>query len=87
MSPQEEFVTADDVARHLKLTRRRVLEAARQSLIPAHPIRFGGRRSTWRFKLREVDEAIASGAPKPALKLRESASRTIVVGSPRSRRG
>lgn len=87
MSPHEEFVTANEVASHLKVTRRRVMEAARKNLIPAHPIRFGGRRSTWRFKLSEIDAALANTAPNTTAESLGSASRTIIAGSPRSRRG
>ena len=77
----ESFVTADEVAQHLKIRRRQVLQMARENTIPAHPICFGRRRRTWRFKLTEIDQAIAAmpGA-------REIASRTIAIGSPRSRK-
>ena len=80
MSP-ESFVTADEVAQHLKIRRRQVLQLARENAIPAHSICFGRRRRTWRFKLTEIDQAIVAvpGA-------REIASRTIAIGSPRSRK-
>jgi hypothetical protein len=55
----ERFSTPEDIARHLQITRRQVLQAARQNLLPAHPISFGGRRRIWRFKISEVDVAIA----------------------------
>jgi integrase len=55
----ERFSTPEDIARHLQITRRQVLQAARQNLLPAHPISFGGRRRIWRFKISEVDAAIA----------------------------
>jgi len=81
MNP-EPFVTADEVAQHLKIRRRQVLQMARENAIPAHPICFGGRRKrTWRFKLTEIEQAIAS-APGA----RGIASRTIAIGSPRSRK-
>ena len=37
MTP-ERFVTADDVAEHLKITRRQVLEMTRRGIIPAYPL-------------------------------------------------
>jgi Helix-turn-helix domain len=58
------FSTPEDVARHLQITRRQVLQAARQNLLPAHPISFGGRRRIWRFKISEVDVAIAGRTAK-----------------------
>jgi excisionase family DNA binding protein len=89
MTP-EPFVTASEVAEHLKITRRQVLEMARKNHLPAHPICFGAQRRIWRFKLTEVDQAIASGTPKPpnaASQHGNATSNTIVGGSPRSRRG
>jgi excisionase family DNA binding protein len=81
----EPFVTANEVAEHLKITRRQVLEMSRKKFIPAHPICFGTRRKIWRFKLSEVDEAIASGVHKPASSVHESrkvTSNTISAGNP-----
>ena len=60
----ERFSTPEDIARHLQITRRQVLQAARQNLLPAHPISFGGRRRIWRFKISEVDAAIAERTAK-----------------------
>jgi excisionase family DNA binding protein len=88
MTP-EPFVTANEVAEHLKITRRQVLEMARNVLLPAHPVSFGSRRKMWRFKLTEVDQAIASGTPAVpnAAQHGKAGSDTIVGGSPRSQRG
>jgi hypothetical protein len=60
MTP-ETFVTADDIAEHLKVTRRQVLEMARKGLIPAHPLigQGKGARCMWRFRLSEVADAVA----------------------------
>jgi excisionase family DNA binding protein len=85
MTP-EPFVTADEVAEHLKITRRQVLEMARKKFIPAHPICFGTRRKIWRFKIGDVDKAISSGALKPASPVHESRrvpSHTMTAGNPR----
>ena len=65
MTP-EPYVTADDVAEHLKITRRQVLEMTRRGLVPAHPLGVGEHRRVWRFKISEVEAAIASGARKPS---------------------
>jgi excisionase family DNA binding protein len=59
MTP-EPFVTADEVAQHLKVTRRQVLAMTRKNLLPGHPICFDSGRRMWRFKLTEVDKTIAS---------------------------
>jgi excisionase family DNA binding protein len=86
----EPFVTANEVAEHLRITRRLVLEMARKNQLPAHPISFGRQKKIWRFKLTEVDQAIAPGTPKPPNAVQQhvnAASNTIVVGSPRSHRG
>jgi excisionase family DNA binding protein len=89
MTP-EPFVTATEVAEHLKVTRRQILDMARKNQIPAHPICFGRERKIWRFKLSEVDEIIASGTPKPTNAVPEqgkASSNTMIGGSPRSQKG
>jgi excisionase family DNA binding protein len=89
MTP-EPFVTANEVAEHLKITRRQVLEMARKNQLPAHPVSFGSRRKMWRFKLTEVDQAIASGMPKLAnadSQRPKDTSNTIIGGSSRSQKG
>jgi len=65
MTP-ERFVAADDIAEHLRITRRQVLEMTRRGLIPAHPLGVGKCRHVWRYKISEVESAIASGIRKPA---------------------
>jgi excisionase family DNA binding protein len=89
MTP-EHFVTATEVAEHLKITRRQVLQMARKNQLPAHPICFGRQRRIWRFKIGEVDEAIASGTPKPAnadSQRPKDISNRIIGGSPGSQKG
>lgn len=92
MTP-EPYVTADDIAEHLKITRRQVLEMTRKGIIPAHPLGAGKYRRVWRFKISEVEAAIASGARKPPTTSENSvldgmpAPRTMPDGSPRSQKG
>jgi hypothetical protein len=57
----EPFVDAAKAAQFLNLRPRRVLELARQGLIPAHPIGNGCRR-VWRFRLSELVSALSSHA-------------------------
>ena len=58
MNPEtlEGFVDADEAARFLSLTRRRVLDLARSGRLPGHPISDGARR-VWRFRLSELAAA------------------------------
>ena len=65
MTP-EPFVTAEDIAEHLKITRRQALAMARKQIIPAHPLGTGKHRRVWRYKISEVDSVIGSGAHKPS---------------------
>ena len=92
MTP-ETYVTADDVAEHLKITRRQVLEMTRKGVIPAYPLGVGQYRRVWRFKISDVETAIASGTRKPAASHEDRglagmpAPRTMPDGSPRSQKG
>lgn len=72
MTP-EPFVTADDIAEHLKITRRKALEMTRKRIIPAHPLETGQHRKVWRYKISEVDSAIGSDAQKPSSSNEEGA--------------
>lgn len=85
----EPFVTANEVAEHLRITRRLVLEMARKNQLPSHPISFGRQKKIWRFKLTEVDQAIASSTPEPphvASLHGNDTFNTIIGGSPRSQK-
>jgi hypothetical protein len=57
MNPEtpEVFVDADEAAKFLFLTRRRILELARTGKLPAHSIG-NGARSVWRFRLSELGQ-------------------------------
>ena len=61
MNPEklEAFVDAEQAARFLSLTRRRVLDLARAKRLPGHPIGDGARR-VWRFRLSELAAVIAA---------------------------
>jgi len=71
----ESFVDADEAARFLFLTRRRVLEMARGGELPAHPLG-SGRRKTWRFLLSELHDYIRTGPAKKVFT--ETAGRDMV---------
>jgi hypothetical protein len=53
----ERFVDANEAARFLSITRRRVLDLGRVGILPAHPIGLGTRR-VWRFRLSELAAAL-----------------------------
>jgi hypothetical protein len=57
----EPFVDAVSVGDFLQLRPRRVLELARQGVIPAYPLGTGSRR-VWRFRLSEVATALRSSS-------------------------
>ena len=58
-SPPERFVSADEAARFLSVTRRYVLELARRGIAGAYPIGTGNQRKLWVFRLSELAAAIA----------------------------
>jgi excisionase family DNA binding protein len=70
----ERFVDADEAARFLSLTRRRVLDLARAGHLPGHPLGEGARR-TWRFRLSELCAAVA--APKKSGFIPEQTARMV----------
>jgi excisionase family DNA binding protein len=51
------FVDADEAAHFLSITRRHVLDLARDGILPAHPIGRGARH-LWRFRLSELAAAL-----------------------------
>jgi hypothetical protein len=57
----EPFVDAVETGRFLQLRPRRVLELARQGVIPAYPLGTGSRR-VWRFRLSEVAATLRSSS-------------------------
>lgn len=89
----EPFVTADDIAAYLKVTRRQALEMTRKGHIPAHPLGTGEHRRVWRYKISEVDDAITSGIRKSVGSQKgdglahKGTQRTMPVGSLRSQKG
>jgi hypothetical protein len=58
---REPFVDAVETGRFLQLRPRRVLELARQGVIPAYPLGTGSRR-VWRFRLSEVAAALRASS-------------------------
>jgi Helix-turn-helix domain len=64
MNPEapERFVDADEAAKFLSLTRRRVLDLARARKLPGHPIGEGARR-VWRFRFSELAAAFVAEQP------------------------
>lgn len=67
----EPFVDELVIARFLQVTPRRVLEMARDSEIPAHPI--GKRtRNTWRFRISEIDAHFSPDRKNASVNLRSA---------------
>lgn len=85
----EPFVDASAVAGYLQVTRRQVLELTRRGIIPGYPLGTSSSRRVWRYKLSEIDAAVAAGPKKaPERAMGHSAiSSTISAGSPRSQKG
>ena len=54
----ERFVSADEAARFLSVTRRYVLELARRGISGAYPIGTGSQRKVWVFRLSELAAAV-----------------------------
>lgn len=59
-STSERWVTADDVAAHISMTPYWVREMAKRGELPA--AKFG---AFWRFRISEVDEAMAERQQTP----------------------
>jgi hypothetical protein len=55
----ERFVSADEAAEFLSVKRRYLLHLARRGIAGAYPLRTGGKRKTWVFRLSELSAAIA----------------------------
>jgi excisionase family DNA binding protein len=54
----ERFVSAEEAARFLSVTRRYVLELARKGIAGAYAIGTGNQRKVWVFRLSELAESI-----------------------------
>jgi len=78
----ERFVSADEAARFLSVTRRYVLELARRGINGAYALGAGSKRKVWVFRLSELAAAVVqketSGPIHKIRKLCDPAS-----GSPR----
>jgi excisionase family DNA binding protein len=72
----EPFVDATKAAEFLVITRRHLLEMAREGEIPAHAIGHG-KRKQWRFRLSELADAFV--AKGPAAKSGSKVSSTSAV--------
>jgi len=89
---KEHFVDANALAEHLSVKRRQILEMTRRGIIPGYPLGVGKSRMVWRYKISEVEAAIASGVLKPLSCQKDRAladatmRRTMPIGSPRSRK-
>ena len=82
----EPYVDAQTVADYLKIEKRSVLALTRKGKLPAHPLDREAVRKVWRFKLSEVDAAIATnGATRALSRVPEQSNNA--PGSPRSQRG
>lgn len=55
MSGLERLLGADEIAEALGLSRRYVLRLARAGVLPAYRMGQGGERTTWRFRVSEVE--------------------------------
>jgi excisionase family DNA binding protein len=89
ISEREPYVSAEEVAAYLNITRRQVLEMTRRGTIPGYPLGTGSSRRVWRYKLTEIDSVISGkremtpehpvfGTANPG---------KIIDGSPRNRKG
>jgi hypothetical protein len=58
-SAPEKFVSAEQAAEFLSVTRRYVLELARRGIAGAYPLGTGTQRKIWVFRLSELAAAIA----------------------------
>ena len=78
----ERFVSADEAARFLSVTRRYVLELARRGIAGAYAIGTGSTRKVWVFRLSELAAAIVQkNSSAPIHKLRKMCD--PAHGSPR----
>ncbi len=57
-SAPEKFVSAEQAADFLSVTRRYVLELARRGIAGAYPLGTGSKRKVWVFRLSELAAAV-----------------------------
>ena len=81
MSP-EPFVSADEAAHFLSVTRRYLLAMARRGLPGAYALGSGAQRHIWVFRLSELVAAIAPAHndPQNALTVRSSRAGNLHAG-------
>jgi len=60
----ENYVSPKVIADYLGIERRQVLQLTRAGKLPSHPIDSTARRKIWRYKISEVDAAVAGGHRK-----------------------
>jgi hypothetical protein len=60
----ENYVSAEVIADYLGIERRQVLQLTRDDKLPSHPVDSTARRKIWRYKISEVDAAVAGGHRK-----------------------
>lgn len=78
----ERFVSAEEAAQFLSVTRRYVLELARRGIAGAYPLGTGTHRKIWVFRLSELASAVMKkDASAPIHKIRKLCD--PASGSPR----
>jgi hypothetical protein len=72
----EPFVSAEAAAAHLAISPRRVLDLARQGVLPAYPVALGRKRKQWRFRLSDLETALCHNGANSAALLDRRTSRS-----------
>jgi excisionase family DNA binding protein len=60
----EPYVSPEEAAEFLRITRLKVIRMARSGALPAHPLG-KGKRCQWRFKFSELDRHMQRGVNSP----------------------
>lgn len=76
----EPFVSADEAAQFLCVSRRYLLELARRGIAGAYALGTGGKRKIWVFRLSELAASVERNEPAIARPLKPC---TIGSGRPR----
>jgi hypothetical protein len=80
---EEPFVSAEDAAAFLSVTRRHLLALARRGIDGAYPLGTGTKRRVWVFRLSELAAAIVD-KKQPTKVIPNGADRGMIrSGSPR----